>query len=204
MSTATFFEDSARATIEQAIARAEEKTSAELVVAIRRTSRRHLAGALIIGALFSFATLAAMLFLPIEFPLWSILVDVVLAFALGTAAGRAIPPLARLATPARELVTAAETAAAATFLARGGHRCKGRNGVLFYLSALERRVVVIADIAIDGAAAERARDGAQSAFDRGDVAGFAKVLEDLGERLSSAHPRAHDDVDELPNAVCVE
>lgn len=196
-----FFSESARRKVEEAVARAEQRTSAELVVTLRKSSASYRAAHLLFGALAALVTLALMLFLPREFPLWSFVVDVVLVFGLASALARLAPVVARTFTPEAELAESVHAAAAATFLEKGVHHCHGRNGVLVYVSVVEQRVELVPDVAVDPKLLEPARKAARDALTAGDLEAFVHAIESLGPALAESHPRMADDTNELPDEV---
>jgi len=204
MSTQEFFAETTRRKVAEAIARAEAQTSAEIVVVLRRTSSSSRAPALLFGVACGFATLVALLFLPTRFALSAFIVDVLVVFAVAAWSARYFPGLLHALTPNDERVRNVRQAAAATFLTRGVHRCKGRNGILVFVSMLERVVEVVADIAIDHGTMEHARARANAALAAGDVDAFAASLEALGVELAERHPRGADDVNELSDDVARE
>lgn len=201
MATHDFFSESARRRVTEAIARAEEQTGAELVVALRRASARYRAADLFFASLLAIATLIAMLFVPAEFPLWSFVFDVVVVFVLALWLARLVPGLGRAFTPEEERREAVHAAAAAAFLARGVHRCRARNGVLVYVSMLEQAVEIVGDLAIDPSTLEPARTAARDALVAGDLDAFVAAVESFGPALATAHPRGADDENELPDDV---
>lgn len=204
MAVGDFFAETTRRKIVEAVARAEAQTSAEIVVALRRASSPHRAAALLFGALCAVATLTTMMFLHVPFAPWAFVVDVVIVFVVGAWCARYVPALLRALSPSGERARLVEQAAAATFLARGVHRCKDRNGLLVYISMLEQRVAIVGDVGIDRGTLEHARARANAALEAGDVDAFAAVIEGLGAELEDRHPRRTDDVNELPDDLVSE
>ena len=142
-------------------------------------------------------TLIVMLFIPKELPLWSFAFDVAVVFAGAQWLAHLIPGLGRAFTPREEREHMVRAAAAATFLARGVHRCKARNGLLVYVSVLEQAVEVVGNLAIDTKQVEAPRAAAHAALLAGDLDAFVAAVEQFGPALASAHPRSDDDVNEL-------
>jgi putative membrane protein len=201
MATHDFFTGDAQRKVTEAIARAEQRTSAEVVVALRRASSNYRAASLLFAALAALATLLVMVFAPTEFPLWGFALDAAIVFAFAMWVAGLFPPIQRGLTPDDDRARTVREAAAATFLARGVHRCKARNGLLVYVSMLEQQVEFVADIGIDRASIESAHKSAQSALLVGDVGAFVTAIESIGELLGPAHPRSADDVNELADEV---
>jgi putative membrane protein len=196
-----FFSEAARRRVMEAIARAEKHTSAEIVVGLRKASARYRAADLFFASLCAMGTLIIMLFIPKELPLWSFAFDVAVVFGVAAWSARLIPGLGRAFTPRDEQEQTVRAAAAATFLARGVHRCKARNGVLVYVSVLEQAVEVVGDLAIDGKQVEAQRAAAHTALLAGDLDAFVAAIEQFGPALASAHPRSDDDVNELEDEI---
>jgi putative membrane protein len=201
MSTHDFFLEAARRKVTEAIARAEQKTSAEIVVALRPASASYRAAELLFAAFCAMGTLIIMLFIPAELPLWSFVFDVAIVFAAAAWLARLLPSVQRGLTPEDERVRNVRAGASHAFLTRAIHRCKGRNGVLVYASVLEGFVEAVADIGIDPKTLEPARSAAQKALADRKLDGFVKAIEDMGDALAPAHPRRDDDANELPDEV---
>ena len=190
----------------QAVAEVEARTSAELVVTLRRQSGRYREADYLFGFTASLLALLALLFLPQEFPLWTFAPDVALSFALAAVASSRLPRLRRLFTPAGVLQDSARLAARSAFLEGGLSRLRGRNAILVYVALFERRVEVVADVGIGvealGAEWQAAVHTLEASLrPRPDLERFLAALRALGPVLARVHPRAHDDVNELPDEV---
>jgi putative membrane protein len=199
-----FLDDPARAAFKRAIEAVEDASAVEVVVAVRRSSAPYLHANAIVGALVAFAALATALYSSHEFGLTSILIDPFVVGAVAAASTQLLPGAKRLLTPARTRADAVARAARATFVDRNIHTTTGRSGVLVYISWLERRVALVADVGLlralpDGALA-RAEADLTAAVPRGG-AEVARRLEALAPRMASAMPHQADDVNELPDAI---
>ncbi len=201
MAEQDFFSESTRRRVREAIERAEAVTSAEVVVALRRSSVGTRGPTVAFGAACAFATLVALVVLPRPFAASAFVIDVALAFAFAALGARLFPAVLRAFVPEQEALEEVHRAAAAEFLRRKVHGCRGRNGVLVFVSMLERRVEVLADLGIEAGPREELRRRAQEALDAADVEAFALTIEAAGGALAGAHPREDDDVDELGDDV---
>ncbi len=204
MSLTAFFGDDARKRTAEAIGRAEAKTSAELVVAVRRASGPYRDPDYLWGLGFGLGVLTLLLWLPQTFTLWTFPFDVALGFALGTALSAWVPPMRRLLLTRRRLDRQAAQAAQAAFHALGISRTTGRTGILVFLSAFERRAVLVPDAGVVPGEVKgwaEAVGRLDRAFRGGDVDGFVAALADFGGVLAPALPHADDDVNELPDTV---
>ncbi|MEO7093070.1 MAG: hypothetical protein ABI175_07465 [Polyangiales bacterium] len=203
MSERAFYEQSAKQEATDAIKEIEAQTAAEVVVTLRATSSQYRAADYLVGFVFSLVTLGLLLFLPMPFPLWSFPLNVVLGFVLGAVLSAYLPFLRRLFVDDKHRREAVSRAARAAFVDLGVHRCSGRWGVLVFIATFERRVEVVADLAIDPkdegfAGAVRAMQAAVARVDR---PGFVAALKSLGPALAKMHPHRDDDVNELPDEV---
>ncbi len=199
MAKSEFYRETSRRRVIEAVGRAEAQTSAEIVVALRRASTSVRPHALCFGAACGFVTLVVLLVVPTPLARSAFVLDVALVSALAAWAVRLFPDLLRAMIPRDERARNVKSAASALFLKRGVHRCKGRNGVLVYVSMLERLVEVVGDVGVDHGTLEHARARANEALAAGDVEAFAGVIEAIGQELSDVHPRGADDVNELPD-----
>jgi putative membrane protein len=199
-----FLDAAARAAFTGAIEDIERGSAAEVVVAVRRRSARHVHANVIVGAAAAFAGLAAMLFSAHEFALGSILIDPFVVGGLAGALVELLPDVKRWLTPRTVRQRAVQAAARAAFVERGVHRTRDRSGVLVYISWLEREVAVVADSGIERAMSAEARTAAARAMTGaigGGGAAVARELARLAPALAAAMPCRADDINELPDAI---
>ncbi len=203
MSERQFFESNARTQVRDTIAAVEAQTSAELVVAVRRQASSYVHVDVAAGSLAAFATLLLLLFLPWEFAVQWMPLEVLVAFLLGFAISSSFWAPKRWLVRNKSLHEATWRAACAAFHEKGISRTSGRNGVLVHVSMLERRVQVVTDIGIDtealGPGWKEALDKMTSAVRSANLDVFTKALVGLGPVLGAVMPRAEDDVNELPD-----
>ena len=215
-----FFTDEQQAQIEQAVADAESKTSAEIVPAVATASGRYDRAEDIIGLWtglimlvvvwcvfprasaeagawgFSWANVA----LPV------LMAVVVLGFVTGAIAGTHIGWLRLLFTPRVQMRDEVSARARQVFFDNRLHRTEGATGLLVYISLYERMAAVIADEEVTDKLGQGPLDQLCAQLTTGMRTGDATeavcaVLRDAGERLGEVLPRAEDDVNELPNAL---
>lgn len=205
MSRHAFFEPDARSRTAAAVRELEKLTSAEVVVALRKSSGSYRAADFLFGGLLALATLAAIVFVPAAIDPVTAPLDALLSFLIGASLCRRMPGLRRRLTRGPVRRTNVATAARAAFVELGVSRTRGRWGVLVYLSMLEREVEVVADIGIDPSALgeewQRAVEALRAAARRADLEGFLAALGELGPLLGRLHPYSADDVNELPDEV---
>lgn len=131
--------------IGDAIREIEQATNAELVVVVRGRSGTYLHADYLFGAVVALAGLSFVLFSPIEFHTYWIPLDVIVLFAAGSWISSRGDWLRRLFTTKKFRANAARNGAAAMFWEAGIANTAAENGLLIYLSLLERRLEIIAD-----------------------------------------------------------
>lgn len=202
-----FLNDEVKQAFTDSIVAVEARTSAEVVVAVRARSATYRHVELITGAVFTFATLAFMLYTPKhEFGLLSLLVD---PFLAGIAAGLVatqIDPLRRLLTLKRVRTETVRIAAQSTFYENGVRLTSDRTGLLVFMSLLERHVEVVADSGVKEAVDADEWRRACAAIDdalwgENDGLAVAEAIKGLGDVLEPALPRSQFDVNELADEV---
>jgi putative membrane protein len=200
-----FFEEATREKTAAEVKSLEARTAAEVVVAVRRASGQYRHTDYLVGFVLSLATLVAMLYVPIDFPLELFPVDVALSFAVGAFVSAALPGVRRRLTSAKLLEENVRTAARAAFVELGVSRTSGRTGILVFVSALERRVEVVVDVGVDTAALgrewEEAREKLSAAVASSEAPEpFFQALRLMTPPLERVLPRTADDINELPDA----
>jgi len=191
--------------IAEEIKKAESGTSGEIVFAIADSSARYHHATLQAALLGMILGTAVYLALPVEHAigmvLWTQLVFFTLVYAL-------VPHLSwrRIMIPPTELDARVREAAFVEFYSSGLYRTAESNGVLIYLSVLERRVVVLGDKGIHERMGDRHWDDVRDRIILGIHQGRARegVIESIaicGKALAEHFPHRPDDVNELPDGV---
>ncbi len=139
------FDDDARAALTSCVAAIEKDTDAEIVLAVRARSGSYRQADYLFGVILAFAGLLFLLFSPVEFAAYWVVIDVVLLFILGFFVSSRTTGIRRLLTTKRFRNEAARTGAAAMFYEAGIANTEAEMGVLVYLSLLEKRLELIAD-----------------------------------------------------------
>jgi putative membrane protein len=206
MSEASFHEERAKSDTRAAVQEIESRTSAEIVVALRRASGRYRDADYLAGFLLALVALVVMLFAEHDFPLLSFPAGMATVFVAGTLFCSTVGPIRRALTrPSRRRADVA-AAARAAFVELGISRTRGRTGILVFVSMFEREVEIVTDIGVDpvllgddwkrATATLRASLAPRPAFDT-----FRAALLGLAPPLAQGMPRADDDVNELPDEV---
>lgn len=199
-----FNEPAARAKTKAAIQSIESKTSAEVVVAVRHASGRYLDANLLFGCAVGFVALTAMLFVDRPFPLAAFPVYTAAAVAIGAFVASRQPWIQRAFSRSGRRRADAHARALAAFVELGVSKTTRRSGILVYVSMVERRVEVVADVAIDAAALGTPYQAAiatlRASIDpRPNLEKFIAALESLGPVLATVYPHHDGDANELPD-----
>jgi putative membrane protein len=201
-----YLTEASKQALTAAVESIESKSAAEVVVAVRAESGNLLQTDLTAGALSALSTLGFLLFSPYPFSLPAILLDTFAFFLLGLLAARQLPTVRFYLTPRKLLEESVKRAARAEFFDAHISDTRGRTGILVYVSQTERAAEVLADsgvrnavdVAVWEAHVRRIRD---VAAETRDGVALAQAIAELSALLATCLPRAHDDVNELSNAV---
>ncbi|MHB8420230.1 MAG: hypothetical protein ACYDCL_19320 [Myxococcales bacterium] len=200
-----FYRDEARARTAKAVAEIEARSAAQLVVALRPFADRHRDADYLFGFVAALAALTGLVYSPIDFSLHAVVIDAVLAFALGAATCAHVDFLRRALTSRRARREATHRAACAAFLDHGVGQTRARLGVLVFVAMFERRVEVLPDVGIAvaqlGEGWLRAVEGLNAALGQADLTAFLQAFQELGRLLAKAHPRGRSPVEELPDEL---
>ena len=139
------FDKAAGDAIGAAVREIEAKTNAETVVAVRGRSGTYRHADYLFGAVVALIGLLFVLFSPFEFHTYWIPFDVIALFAAAAFVSSRGDWIRRLLTTNAFRAKAARAGAAAMFYEAGIANTSAENGLLIYLSLLERRMEVIAD-----------------------------------------------------------
>lgn len=201
-------DDDAREEVHDAVRAAERGTVGEVVPVVVGRSDRHPGAAWLAAFLWALVgSLVAFEWLPWRTSEAVLVTQVVFGLA-GYGLARALPAFRRTFVSAARASEVAEEQAFQEFYRCGLHRTEGATGVLVFVSLFERRVVVLADEGIDGAAAEGFWESVDAAVLDGIRAGslghgLADGVRAAGELLAEHAPWREGDRNELPDRVIV-
>ncbi|MBN1195912.1 MAG: TPM domain-containing protein [Candidatus Aminicenantes bacterium] len=206
--------------VESAVRETEKKTSAEIAGAVIRESndyaRYELLGAIIVGLIF-FTGLtvftpsleAWMQTLTWTYSPWLLVAAIgfstFLVIAITYFAAN-LAPIDRWIVPRRVMAEQVRRRALRQFLEGGVHRTRERNGLLIFVSLLERRIEIVTDIGIADrmptstweVVIRELGDGLRRS-DLGDA--LARAIVHCGDILAGHFPPRPDDTNELSNEV---
>lgn len=193
--------------VADAITAAETKTRAEIVVVIAHSSSSYADYWFGLAALLALATPLPLIWFT-QLSAQRIYLAELVVFVAALATFFWLPLRVALATRGERRRRAAR-AANNEFVIRSVSRTRGRNGVLIYVSAAERAVLVLPDVgvadAVDQTAWREAVDRLTQAAHRGAlIEGCVAAVETCGAALAKEFPRGPDDPpDERPNELYV-
>jgi putative membrane protein len=198
------FDEPSRTTLTECVKKIETKTDAELVLVVRARSGSYRQADYLFGALLAFVTLLFLLFSPIEFHQYWVVIDVVVTFVGGSLLASRLNSLRRLFTSAKFRRNAVRQGAAAMFYEAGIANTSAEMGLLIYLSILERRLEVIADRGVlKGVNAldwNRLVAELHEAGRKSEPESLRVAIENLGELLATHLPPTGENPNELPDA----
>src|SRR2546421_1655619 len=139
------FDSAAGDAIGAAVREVEARTNAEIVVAVRGRSGTYRHADYLFGAIIAFIGLLFVLFSRFEFHTFWIPFDVIALFVAGAFVSSRGDWIRRLLTTKTFRARTARAGASAMFYEAGIANTSAENGLLIYLSLLERRLEVIAD-----------------------------------------------------------
>jgi putative membrane protein len=189
--------------ITSAVERAEEKTSAELVVVVRPFSGNYRDAAYLFGATVVWLVLIFILVSTWEIEPYTIPLEII-PFFLVSVLLFMVTPLRRWLTTRKRRARQAQAAARDAFFAEGVGNTRAHTGVLIYLSALERRAEVIADTEVQARVPvaewnDFVRDVRQVWKRKEPARAVVEEIDKLGELLGRYLPVTTDNPNEIPN-----
>ena len=201
--TSAKFDQAACEALAQQVREIESNTDAEIVIVVRARSGPYRHADFLCGALLAFAGLLFVLLSPFDFHTYWVPLDVALLFVLGAFVSSRSNLLRRLLTTKKFRARAARTGAAAMFYEAGIANTHAENGLLIYLSLLERRLEVFADrgilTSVPALEWNHALFELNQAGRRAEPGSLTKALQELGVLLAKHKPATGENPNELPD-----
>ena len=202
------FDKAAGESIGAAIGEIEAKTSAEVVVAVRGRSGTYRHADYLFGSIIALAGLLFVLFSPWNFHTYWIPFDLIALFLAGAFVSSRSDTVRRLLTTSAFRAKAARAGAAAMFYEAGIANTSAENGLLIYLSLLERHMEVIADRgvlkAIPALKWNHAVFELKAVALAADPARLIAAMREVGELLGEHMPASGENPNELPDGPSIE
>src|SRR5437660_8137616 len=202
------FDQTSSDALARAVRDIEKDTDAEIVIVVRGRSGTYRHADYLCGAIVALAGLIFVLFSPFEFHTYWVPFDVVVLFIAAAFVSSRTDAIRRALTSKDFRAKAARTGAAAMFYEAGIANTSAENGLLIYLSLLERRLEVIADRGI--LKAVPALKWNNSVFElkrigrKPEPENLIKGVRDLGCLLAEHLPASGENPNELPDGPRIE
>ena len=184
--------------IEALVAELEQSTQAEIVVVAARRSGSYRDVKLGAASGLGIAALLFLLYSPIDFHPVTIPIYLLVLATLGWWVTGRSPAIVRALTRRPRRQAQVQAAAREAFVEEAVHGTRGRTGLLVYLSELERDVVLVRDLGLDGHIPGAAWNGLSLAAETLDD--LEALLRSAGAILSEHLPATEDNPNEIPNA----
>ena len=204
----TKFDQTAGESLAQAVRDIEKDSDAEIVIVVRGRSGSYRHADYLCGAIVAFVGLVFVLLSPFEFHTYWVPIDVLGLFIAGAFVCSRTDAIRRALTSTDFRAKAARTGAAAMFYEAGIANTSAENGLLIYVSLLERRLEVIADRGIlqsvpalkwNNSVFELRKIGRKPEPDN-----LIKSVRDLGCVLAEHMPATGENPNELPDGPRIE
>jgi len=202
------FDQTASTALAKAVRDIEKCTDAELVIVVHGRSGSYRHADYLFGALVAFVGLLFVLFSPFSFHVFWIPFDVLALFVAGAFVSSRGDWIRRLLTTRKFRTQAARTGAAAMFYEAGIANTRAENGLLIYLSLLERRLEVFADRGVLKAVPPLKWNNAvyelKKIARQPDPETLVKALRDVGNLLAEHLPPTGENPNELADGPRIE
>jgi putative membrane protein len=202
------FDQTASAALAKAIRDIEKSTDAEIVIVVRGRSGSYRHADYLFGALVAFVGLLIVLFSPFDFHTFWVPFDVLALFLAGAFVSSRGELIRRSLTTKKFRAKAARAGAAAMFYEAGIANTLAENGLLIYLSLLERRLEVFADRGVLKAVPPLKWNNAvyelKKVARQPDPETLVKAVGDLGNVLAEHMPATGENPNELADGPRIE
>jgi putative membrane protein len=206
--TENFLSETERRLVEERIARAEERTSGEIVVMVAPSSYHYPYAGLLGSTLLSLLGGISVSLLLGRESMWFFLSAFTLLFMLLNELSRRFLQLRRPFISRKDMREEVEEAAIRAFYTSGINRTAGHTGILVYLSLFEHKVRVVADKAINEKV-EQAKwqeivDIITGGFhDKAPGKALSSAIDRCGDILATHFPREEGDINELSDTILI-
>ena len=210
----TFFSDEEKERIRRAVESAEANTSGEIATMIVDQSDRYheaevLGGVLVAGLVALIISIAVhyaaiLSHLPLDMTIWSYVPLVFLVYFPARSLFVRFPHLKLPFIDRKRLMHAVRERAVRAFFEKRLYKTRDENGILIFISILERKVWIIGDRGIDRQVSHETWNAMAREISAGIGAGHAceaicRVIGQCGSVLAEHFPKRGDDTNELPD-----
>jgi uncharacterized membrane protein len=191
------------AALANAVHELEACSCAEVVIEIRSRSGSYAQADARFASLIALVALIVVLFSPWSFKAGWVVIDTMLAYAIGLLIARRSDSARRLMTTSRERAAQVRTVASSVFFERGVANTDRESGIVIYHGLLEQRVEILADRGVLLSVPSLEWNGvvaAARATRSADPLALVEIIRALQPLLGCYLPRLEGDRDELANA----
>ena len=195
-----------QASIRAAVSKAEARTSGEIVPLLVAQSDDYREAAAQAAAVIAAALALALALIIQDTSVWFFLPAAFVLYFPALAAVRRLPLLKLAFTPAARVSEVVRQQAMRVFYEKGLHRTRDANGILIFISLLERKVWILGDRGINAVIPPERWVELASALGSGIRRGqlteaLVGVIAEMGDVLRQHFPSRPDDVNELPDLL---
>ena len=195
-----------QAAIRAAVSKAESHTSGEIVPLLVSQSDDYREAAAQAAAVIASALTLALALIIHDTLVWFFLPTVFVLYFPTLAVVHRLPLLKLAFTPAARVSEVVRLQAIRVFYEKGLHRTRDENGILIFISLLERKVWILGDRGINAVIPPERWIALVSALSSGIRQGqlteaLTGVIAEMGDILRQHFPIRHDDVNELPDLL---
>jgi putative membrane protein len=195
-----------QAAIRAAVSNAESHTSGEIVPLLVAQSDDYREAAAQAAAIIAAALSLALALIIHDTSVWFFLPTAFVLYFPTLAVVRRLPLLNLAFTPAARVSEVVHRQAMRVFYEKGLHRTRDGNGILIFISLLERKVWILGDRGINAVIPAERWVALASALSSGIRQGqlteaLVAVIAEMGDILRQHFPSRRDDVNELPDLI---
>jgi len=195
-----------QAAIRAAVSKAESHTSGEIVPLLTAQSDDYREAAVQAAAIIAAALALALALIIHDTSVWFFLPTAFLLYFPALSAVCRLPLLKLAFTPAARVNEVVHRQAMHIFFEKGLHRTRDENGILIFISLLERKVWILGDRGINAVIPPERWIALASALSSGIRQGqlteaLVGVITEVGDVLRQHFPSRLDDVNELPDLL---
>jgi len=192
--------------IRAAVSKAEAHTSGEIVPLLVAQSGEYREAAVQAAAVIAAALALALALIIHDTSVWFFLPATFVLYFPTLAAVRRLPLLKLAFTPAARVSEVVRRQAMHVFYENGLHRTRDANGILIFISLLERKVWILGDRGINAVIPPERWIALASTLTSGIRQGqlteaLVGVIAEMGDVLHQHFPSRHDDINELPDLL---
>lgn len=195
-----------QAAIRAAVSKAESHTSGEIVPLLVAQSDDYREAAAQAAAIIAAALALALALIIHDTSIWFFLPAAFVLYFPTLAAVRRLASLKLAFTPVERVQETVRLRALRAFYEKGLHRTRDENGILIFISLLERKVWILGDRGINAVIPPERWISLASALSSGIRQGqlteaLVGVIAEMGDVLRQHFPSRHDDANELPDLL---